>query len=253
MHAPRRHAARLQHLVLVIPAALIELDDAAALRLAVKTGPAVRRDEQRGDLVRVVRKQLPQNAHEIAIGDFLEIGHPRCQREDAVLAQQADRFAVGLGVAPFLIFCSVASSVFSMPSRKRSMPALRYRCRMSASRTMSSARVEPMMVIGMFSAISASHSAPGRLVDGRVLVREIEQLHAVRAVQPGDFFGELERIAMPPARPEPALAAVVALVRAAARELHHDRALAAVIAVARWSISSQPTRKASRSSIISAG
>ena len=105
---------------------------------------------------------------------------------------------------------------------------------MSASRTMSSARVEPTSVSSTFSAISASRNARQALRDdGRVLVGEVEDLDAVLAVQAGDLGGELLRVAMAPARPEAALAAVVAQMRAAARELHDDRALAAPIAVAR--------------------
>ncbi len=43
-----------------------------------------------------------------------------------------------------------------------------------------------------------------------VLVGEVEDLDAVLLVQPGDLFSELHGIAVPPPRPEAALAAVVA-------------------------------------------
>src|SRR4029079_7231136 len=55
---------------------------------------------------------------------------------------------------------------------------------------------------------------------------------AVLAVEPGDLAGEQHGIAMTPARPEATLAAIVAQMRTAARELHDHRALAAPIAVA---------------------
>lgn len=51
-------------------------------------------------------------------------------------------------------------------------------------------------------------------------------------VQPGDLSREFHGIAMAPAGPEAALAAVVAQMRTAARELHDHGALAAPIAVA---------------------
>src|SRR5689334_4072318 len=50
-------------------------------------------------------------------------------------------------------------------------------------------------------------------------------------MQPGDFLCELDRIAMAPAGPEAALSAVIAVVRASARELHDDGAHSAVVAI----------------------
>jgi hypothetical protein len=88
-------------------------------------------------------------------------------------------------------------------------------------------------VSATFSAISASRKARQALRDALGLVGEVDHLDAVLTVQPGDLGGELVRIAMAEARPEAALAAVVAGVRAAARELHHDGALAAPVAVTR--------------------
>src|SRR5579871_6523027 len=51
-------------------------------------------------------------------------------------------------------------------------------------------------------------------------------------MQPRDLGGERLWVAMPPARPEAALTAVIAKMRTAARELHHDGAFAAPIAIA---------------------
>src|SRR5262245_51465869 len=51
-------------------------------------------------------------------------------------------------------------------------------------------------------------------------------------MQPGDFPGETDWIAVAPACPEAALPAIIAQVRAAARELHDDRPPAAVVTVA---------------------
>ena len=105
---------------------------------------------------------------------------------------------------------------------------------MSASRTMSSARVEPTRIRSTFSAISASRNARQAFFDTvGFSSAKLITLHAVLAMQPRELLGEPHRVAMAPARPEAALAAVVAEVRTAARELHHDRAHAAPVAVAR--------------------
>lgn len=69
--------------------------------------------------------------------------------------------------------------------------------------------------------------SPGR----GVFVGEVEHLHAVFAVQPRHFPGQLQRITVPPAGPEPALTAVGAQVRTAARELDDNGPLATPIAV----------------------
>jgi hypothetical protein len=73
---------------------------------------------------------------------------------------------------------------------------------------------------------------PGLLRRGRVLVGEVDDLDAVLAVEARQLPGEAHRVAMPPACPEPALAAVGAQMRAAARELHHHGAQPAPVAVA---------------------
>src|SRR4051794_37462244 len=51
------------------------------------------------------------------------------------------------------------------------------------------------------------------------------------AMKPGDFLRELDGIAVAPAGPESALAAVIAVVRTSAGELHDDGAHAAVVAI----------------------
>ena len=64
---------------------------------------------------------------------------------------------------------------------------------------------------------------PGLLRYRRVLVREIDDAHAVLAVETRELRGEADRIAVAPARPKTALAAVAAEMRTTARELHDDR------------------------------
>src|SRR4029079_6059060 len=54
---------------------------------------------------------------------------------------------------------------------------------------------------------------PGLTVDGRVLVREVDQLHPVLPIEPRELSGELHRIAVAPLRPEAALTAIGAGVR----------------------------------------
>ena len=76
-------------------------------------------------------------------------------------------------------------------------------------------------------------SLPGRPGRGRVLIGKVDHFDAVGPMEPGEFGREFPRIAVPPAFPERMLAAVAALVRTAARKLHHDRATISPIAVAR--------------------
>ncbi len=66
----------------------------------------------------------------------------------------------------------------------------------------------------------------------RVFVRKIYQLYSVRTMKPRDLAGKLLGIPVTPARPEAALSTVVAEVRTAARELHDDDSLTAIVAVA---------------------
>ena len=54
--------------------------------------------------------------------------------------------------------------------------------------------------------------APGGFGGGGVFVGEVEELDAVLAVEPRDFGSEFLRVAVAPAPPEFALAAVVAEV-----------------------------------------
>src|SRR5687768_4954104 len=67
-HPPRRDVAAREHLVLVIPPPLVELNHPAILREPVVPRPAVRRDVQRRDLVRIVRDELSKRSVEVAIG-----------------------------------------------------------------------------------------------------------------------------------------------------------------------------------------
>jgi hypothetical protein len=75
--------------------------------------------------------------------------------------------------------------------------------------------------------------APRLLRDGRILVGEIEQSHAVLAVEARDLLGEAHGIAVAPAGPEAALAAIGAEMRAPARELNDHAAQPAPIGIAR--------------------
>jgi hypothetical protein len=73
---------------------------------------------------------------------------------------------------------------------------------------------------------------PRLLGGGRVLVGEVYDLDAVLAMEPRQLLGKAHGVAVAPSGPEPALAAVGAQMRAAARELHDRRAQAAPVAVA---------------------
>ena len=118
-----------------------------------------------------------------------------------------------------------AGSAASRPACRDAECRHRARCRRRAS---SPTRI----TVDILGDQRLEEGAPGLLRNGRVLIREVDDLHAVLAMQPRELLGEADRVAMAPARPETALAAIVAQVRTAARELHDDRAQAAPIAVA---------------------
>jgi len=96
-HAPSWHMLGRQDLMLVIPFARVELDDLPLLGQAEERRPAMRRDIQHLDLVRIVRQQLLQPAPVIAIGFFLEAHHPGCHGQDAMAPQKSDRLAIDGG------------------------------------------------------------------------------------------------------------------------------------------------------------
>src|SRR6476469_7267754 len=62
---------------------------------------------------------------------------------------------------------------------------------------------------------------PNFLRNGRIFVGEIDHLDAMLAVEARQFLCEQDGIAMAPSRPEAALSAIVAEVRATARELDY--------------------------------
>ena len=94
-HAPRRHVPGRQHLVLVVPAPAVGLDHATVGGEREIGRPAVRRHVEHLDLVGIVGQKPAQAAPMVAVGLLLEPDHPGRHRQDAVLAHQADRLAVG--------------------------------------------------------------------------------------------------------------------------------------------------------------
>ncbi len=62
----------------------------------------MRRHVQHLDLVGVVGEELAQAPPVVAVGLLLEADHPGGHRQDAVLAHQADRLAIGRKVGAFL-------------------------------------------------------------------------------------------------------------------------------------------------------
>ena len=73
---------------------------------------------------------------------------------------------------------------------------------------------------------------PGFAVCGGIFVGEVDEFDALLAMEAGEFGREFDRVAMTPLPPEAVLAAVVAMMRAAARELDDDGAAFAVVRVA---------------------
>ena len=95
---------------------------------------------------------------------------------------------------------------------------------MSASRTMSCARIEAQMPIAQVAAGDLRQDVrPDVLERRRVLVGEPDEADVALAAQPLQLVDELRHVAVAPALPEHPLAAVGAGVRAAARELDDRR------------------------------
>jgi hypothetical protein len=85
--------------------------------------------------------------------------------------------------------------------------------------------------IDVFGDQGFQERSPGFLRHCRIFVGEVDHLDTVVTMQLRQLLYEANRIAMPPARPETALAAIIAEVRTATRELHHHGAQAVPIAV----------------------
>src|SRR5262245_13399770 len=217
----------------IIPFSLVELDDAALLVQAIERRPAVRRRVHGRNLVRVVRHQLPQHAQEVPVRHLFEVGDPSGERQDAVAAQEANRLAVGLGVRA-LPDLQKRRLVGVLDAEEEALDA-RAAVEMQDVRIahdVAGARGADDDHGHVFRDHRLAERPPGGAARGRILVRQVDQLDTESTVQPRDLGCKAHGIAMAPASPEAALPAVVAEVRAAARELHDYRSLAAIVAVA---------------------
>jgi len=73
---------------------------------------------------------------------------------------------------------------------------------------------------------------PGFAVCGGIFIGEVDEFDALLAMEAGEFSGKFDGVAMTPLPPKAVLAAVVAMMRAAARELDDDGAAFAIVSVA---------------------
>jgi len=231
-HAPRRHVSGRQHLMLVVPLAAICFDHLAVGCDAEERRPAVRRHVEQLHLIGIVGEKLSHAAPVVGVGLLLEADDPGCHRQDAVLAQQPDRCAIGwrrraladevdgLGVGAF-------------HAEQEALPAgllVEMQIVGVAHDVVGTCRTDEDDV-DFFGDQRLEERDPGAPGDGRVLIGKIEDLDAVLAIEACDLGGKADRITVPPSGPEAALAAVVAKVRAASRELNDDGAKPAPVAV----------------------
>ena len=215
-HAPGWQVAGGEDLVLVVPAPHVVLDHTPAGGQSKVGRPAVRRDVQRLDLVRIVGEQLPEPAPEAAVVVLLESRDPGRHRQDAVVPQQADGLAVLRrrasladqlqGVLVGVLHAQQEADPARLAVQREQVPVADdvVRARRSdegQGYVLRDQRLEEAL--------------PGLAVDGRVLVREVDQLHPVLPIEPRELPGELHRVAVAPLRPEAALTAIGAGVRTA--------------------------------------
>gem|GEM_PF-6687477 len=219
--------------MLVVPAPTVGLDHPAAGGEAEIGRPAMGRHVEHLDLVGVVGEELAQAAPVVGVGLLLEPDDPGRHRQDAVGAQQADRLAVGAGGAALADELQRRLVGVLHPEEKALPAGLLVEVQdigithdIVGPRRADEDQVDPL------GDERVEEGAPGPLRDGWVLVGEVHDPDAVLPVQPRELAGEQHGVPVAPAGPEAALAAVVAEVRAAPRELHHHRAKAAPVAVA---------------------
>lgn len=212
-HAPGGQVAGGEGLVFVVPAAAVELDDVAGCREGEELGPAVGGDVEELDLVGVVGEEVSQRLPVVAVALFFEADDVGGHGDDVVLAEQLDGFAVFVDGGAFL---DGAEGFFAVALGAEE----------EADEAGLFVEVEDVAVaddvVGAGGADEGDgevvgderfeEGAPGRFGGGGILVGEIEELHAVLAVEPGDFGGKFLRVAVTPAPPEFVLAAVVAEV-----------------------------------------
>ncbi len=231
-YAPGRQVSGGEGLVLVVPAAAVELDDVAGGGEGEELRPAVGGDVEELDLVGVVGEEVAQRLPVVPVALFFEADDVGGHGDDVVLAEQLDGFAVFVDSGAFL-------------DRTQGFLAVALGAEEEADEASLFVEVEDVAVANDVVGAGGTdegdgevvgdegfeEGAPGGFGGGGVLVGEVEELDAVFAVEPGDFGGELFRVAVTPAPPEFALAAVIAEVGAAAGELDDHGAASAPVAV----------------------
>ena len=193
--------------MLVVPAPAVGLDHTALGRESEVRRPAVRRHVQHLDLIGIVGQEPAQAAPVVAVGLFLEADYPGRHGQDAVPAQQADRLAIGRG-GRALADQLEGALVGVLQAEQEALPArplVKVQDVGIAHDVVGTRRADQDQV-DVLRDQGFEERAPRLLRDGRILVAEVDHLHAMLAMQAGELPGEPHRVAVAPARPETALA-----------------------------------------------
>jgi len=219
---PRRHPLARQDLVLVVPTTQVRLDHPSPRCHPIVRRPPVRGGVERLDLIRIVRHHLPQCPPVVPVRLLRESCHIRRHRQNAVLPQQTDGLTVCLEAAVFLdpLQRGFVRALQAHQEPGHPSPLVERQQIRVAHDVVSPGRADQDQR-HLLGHQRFEKGPPGRSRGCGILVREVDYLDPVRAMKPGQFPGEPDRIAMPPSRPESALATVVAAMRTPSRELHH--------------------------------
>lgn len=162
----------------------------------------------------------------------METGDVGGHGEDAMLAEEADGFAVGAGGAAFAdaLECCVVGA-FHAEEEACDAGLFVEGEEVGIADDVIGAGGADQSEGDVFGDEGFEEGFPGVAIGGGVFVGEVDDIDSVLAVEPGEFPGEAGRVTVAPSGPEAALAAVAAVVGATAGELDHDSAFVAPVGV----------------------
>ena len=184
------------------------------------------------DLIGVVAQQMLKRVPEVAVTLFAETDHIGGHGDDAVLAQQLNGLLVFAGGCAFAYALQGGVAIALNAQQKADDAGFFVQMQdVGITHDVAGAGRAHQQYGHVFGNQRLQKNLPHAPGAGGQLIGKVDQLHAVLAVEAGDFLGKLHRVAVAPLGPEAALAAVAAKMRAAARELHDHGPLAAPVGV----------------------